>query len=440
MPDYRLQPLPYHADGAHWLARLEHWPHRVWLDSARPWSRRGEWDLLSADPVECWSEADDHPDAWLSTCRQVLAEHARPRPSELAALPFVGGLIGILPYPLGERLHGLPRPGGARGWAGFYDWAVVSNHRLRQSWLVAHPRCEPRRWQRLQRQLATPPEHAPPPFRLTRSWSSNLDADAYGQAFAQVRQSLARGDCDQVNLARRFSSRFEGDPLQAYGRLRQVAAAPYSAYLELAEATLLCLSPERFLRLQQDRLLTEPIKGTAARHPDPARDAALAAALQASAKDDAENRMIVEVLRQDLARVAEPGSVAVGELLQLQSFATVHHLVSTVEARLAGDEEALTALAACFPGGSITGAPRSAAMALIHRLEPHHRDYYCGSLFYSDGPDRLDSNITIRSLVCRGEELHAWAGGGIVAASRPEEEYQETEVKIRPLLDALAGP
>lgn len=441
MPGYRLKPLPYYADGTLWLTRLSHWPQRVWLDSARPHSQAGRWDVISADPLESsilpmpLPALSDHP---FHAFDELLGPPiGLTESAPVAQLPFAGGLIGAAAYPFGEQAIGLPRNASPSAWAGFYDWAILTDHHQQQSWLVAHPRCTSERWQHVQALLLAPGQPAPAPFRLTAPWQSNLHRPAYQQAFEQVQRFIQRGDCYQINLARRFSSHYEGDPLQAYHQLRCLAAAPFSAYFELPDATLLCLSPERFLQVNQGHLLTQPIKGTAPRHPDPEQDSRLAAALLASAKNQAENMMIVDLLRNDLGQIAEIGSVTVSSLLSLHSFATVHHLVSTIEARLAPKHTPLAALAACFPGGSITGAPKRRVIEIIHSLEPDPRDYYCGSVFWADSRGSLDSNITIRSLVCRDGAIHAWAGGGIVADSCADEEFHETEVKMGRLLDAL---
>lgn len=454
MPRHRIVTLPYQADGTAWLQRLRHWPHPVWLDSAWPYSQRGRWDIISADPIDslalpvpAGTSGDGFRDghslfaAFQDMLDEQLVQSEPHTGDPAAALPFTGGLIGAAAYPMGCAVAGLCQaesgdfPGA---WAGFYDWALLTDHHQRRSLLVAHPRCSEQRWRRLRRELAAPCAAPAAGFALTSRWQSNLEAADYRRAFDRIQHYIRAGDSYQVNLARRFRAGYRGDPFAAYCRLRALAAAPYSAYLELPGATLLSLSPERFLQVRQGRLLTQPIKGTAARHPDPARDREQAEALLRSVKNRAENVMIVDLLRNDLGRVARTGSVRVSALLELQSFATVHHLVSTIEAQLAPGCSALQALSACFPGGSITGAPKRRAMQIIDELEPDQRDYYCGSVFWADATTgNLDSNIAIRSLVCRNGTIDAWSGGGIVADSDCEEEFAETEIKMGRLLAAL---
>jgi para-aminobenzoate synthetase component 1 len=241
-------------------------------------------------------------------------------------------------------------------------------------------------------------------------------------------------------------------------RLREIAAAPYSAYVEYENNAVLCLSPERFISANGRELLTQPIKGTAPRDSDATRDHQLAQQLQSSEKNRAENLMIVDLLRNDLGRSCKPGSIRVEQLFELQSFATVHHLVSSIRGELRDDLHAIDALKNCFPGGSITGAPKHRAMQIIDELEPNARSIFCGAIGYIDVNGNMDSNITIRTLLAQNtfsqkrqtektyseqqtshdQRIYAWAGGGVVADSNSDEELQETNNKIDALLNALA--
>jgi para-aminobenzoate synthetase component 1 len=207
--------------------------------------------------------------------------------------------------------------------------------------------------------------------------------------------------------------------------------------MDAGGSQILCLSPERLLSAEQGRLLTQPIKGTAARSLDAQEDMTLASTLQASAKNRAENVMIVDLLRNDFSKSCQPDSVDTERLCELQSFKTVHHLVSTITGRLRNDCSEFSALLSCFPGGSITGAPKQRAIEIIREIEPHSRSVYCGSIFYLGAGGEMDSNIAIRSFVCEDGSITAWAGGGIVADSELNEEFVETETKIGKLLKAL---
>ncbi|MEZ5501956.1 MAG: anthranilate synthase component I family protein [Halioglobus sp.] len=233
-------------------------------------------------------------------------------------------------------------------------------------------------------------------------------------------------------------ARYRGDPWAAYRALRPLAAAPFAAYLTLAQdAALLCLSPERFLSLHGHRVETSPIKGTRPRDTDPQADALARADLRASQKDRAENLMIVDLLRNDLGRSCVPGSIHVDRLFEVQSYPTVHHLVSTISGELQAGRNAMDLLRDSFPGGSITGAPKRRAMEIIAELEPDERSVYCGSVVYISADGRMDSNIAIRSLLCHDSTVRCWGGGGIVADSVCEEEYRESCDKVVKFLRAL---
>ena len=271
--------------------------------------------------------------------------------------------------------------------------------------------------------------------------ASTFTAEAYRRAVARVREHIVAGDVYQVNLSQRFALPLAGDPFDAYLRLRCVNPAPFAAYLNFPELRVLSASPELFLRLDPStrRIETRPIKGTRPRGASPAEDARLRAELLASAKDRAENVMIVDLERNDLGRVADIGSVRVTELAAMQELPSVFHLVSTVEARLREDRDAVGLLLAAFPGGSITGAPKIRAMQIIDAIEPVARGVYTGAIGWFGYDGSLDLNIAIRTAVHVNGTAYVQAGGGIVADSDPEAEYQETLDKARALLAALGG-
>jgi len=256
-----------------------------------------------------------------------------------------------------------------------------------------------------------------------------------------VREYVFAGDIFQANLAQRFEAPL-GEPAWAlYSRLRTQNAAPFAAYLEFPGAAVVSASPERFLHVNvAGHVETRPIKGTRPRGVGPEHDGALGQALTESAKDRAENLMIVDLMRNDLSRVCAPGTVRVPELFALERYPTVHHLVSTVVGELAAGNDALDALRLAFPGGSITGAPKVRAMEIIAELEPSERSVYCGSIGYWSVTGELDTSIVIRTAIVRGGRVYFSAGGGIVADSDPEQEYRETLDKARGMIDALIVP
>lgn len=435
-------PLDYCADTSRWLTALEDAPHRVYLDSAYPHSQRGRYDIICADPIDTIFLETIYYDSFEEFTLKVNSRVNDALKAFVACdeLPFCGGAVGTLSYELGELLL-LNRAANCDStplFIGIYDWAIVIDHHTQRAELVRQPGCSSHCANLIA--AGTIPAPTQSSFSLSSPPRSSLDQADYRVAFDRLQDYILAGDCYQVNLTREFSTSYRGDPLQAYLSLRHVAAAPYSVFFDLGKEQLLSLSPERFIAISPEgEMRTEPIKGTARRDTDPTRDLALAESLLQSVKNRAENVMIVDLLRNDLSKSCLPGSIAASPLMELQSFNTVHHLVSTVTGQLQPEIDPLSALLDCFPGGSITGAPKRRAMEIIAELEPHRRDLYCGSVFYLSANGRLDSNITIRSFVCRDGDIRTWAGGGIVADSNVDEEFRETQDKIGKLLDSLPG-
>jgi len=434
--------LPYWPDSRGYYARLRGLPWPVWLDSGFPESGGGRYDIISADPYLTLQSKDGEtlfgrPDGSVARdrgepfalLRRALGEAAEP----LADLPFCGGAIGFLGYDLARALGMLPPRPGLIDWPdmaiGLYDWAVVVDHARQRSYFVRQGR-DPRTghgWQSALRRLLAVSAPVPPVAELAAVLTeSGVSRSAYARGFARIQRYIRDGDCYQVNFAQRFVARVAQDPWTLYQRMRRDNPAPYGALLEYPFGQVLSCSPEQFLSLRGDVAQTRPIKGTRPRGETAERDRALRAQLLSSEKDRAENVMIVDLLRNDLGRVCRPGSIEVPGLFEVETFATVHHLVSTVTGRLRADQDALDLIAACFPGGSITGAPKRRAMQIIDELEPVRREVYCGTVIRLGFDGCLDSSITIRTALMRGQELYYWAGGGIVADSDCDAEYQES--------------
>jgi len=452
------------------FAAVEQLPYAMLLDSAAPDHPNSQFDMLVCQPL-AKLEAYGH------ACQVQFADQATPElrsgqdpflllkqlqqqllpavTTEQLPLPFYGGALGYVSYDAGRVIEQLPAlaladiklPDLAFG---IYAWALVLDKQQQQLWYVDcraanqaqassyYQQVEPLFASALQQQPTT----ALPSFLLTSDWQSGISQRQYQQKFQQIQQYLQSGDCYQINLAQRFSAGYQGSEWQAYLALRAANAAPFSAFIRLEQGAVLSISPERFLLLNQRQVETKPIKGTKPRFADPVLDAQSAAALQQSAKDRAENVMIVDLLRNDLGKVCTPGTVRVPALFQIESFPAVHHLVSTVTGELASDYQAADLLRAAFPGGSITGAPKVRAMQIIEELEPCRRSVYCGAIGYLSQHGRMDSNIAIRTLVCQQGQIYCWAGGGIVADSKADSEYQETfdkVAKILPVLSALSA-
>ncbi len=271
------------------------------------------------------------------------------------------------------------------------------------------------------------------------AWRPNMDANAFKAMVERTRSLIAAGDMFQANLAQSFRAELPAgfDPLQLYRQLRAANPAPFGAFVATADRILASTSPEGFLRLEKGQVETRPIKGTRRRSADPDEDRRLAEELLASPKDRAENIMIVDLMRNDLSRICRPGTVDAPVLCGLESFASVHHLVSVVRGTLKPGMDALHLLSACFPGGSVTGAPKIRAMEVIHELEPEARGVYCGSILHLGFDGGLRSNIAIRTLVVEGGVASVHAGGGITLLSDPEEEFAETMLKAERMLGAF---
>ena len=491
-PRVRLEPLPELAgvapiDAAEAFRDL---PGLALLESARP-GRRARWSYLSADPVAVLEEPTPGPDPF-AEARRLLARLERgavPAAGEFDPPPFLGGLIGFLAYDLGRTLERLPSialddQGLPALRLALHDWVIAWDRRTGRAWLAGRavdgdPHRLARRLQEVRARLAgwlatdrpstVGDRHATGELRFV----SGLERREFEAGVEAVRAAIAEGAIYQANLARRLASPFSGDPWPLYRRLRTGDPALFAAYLDLGPArdpdgavaapaagrpvadapagataaaaagaprAILSASPEPFLAVDPAGLVaTDPIKGTRPRGRTQAEDRALARELLASAKDRAENVMIVDVLRNDLGRVCRPGSVRVPRLCRLERTAAVQHLVSTVTGRLDPGRDPFDLLAAAFPGGSITGAPKIRAMELLETFEPVRRGPYTGALGWI-GPDgTMATSILIRTFVADGARLTLHVGGGITWRSDPAAEWQETVAKAAGPLGAIGG-
>jgi para-aminobenzoate synthetase component 1 len=444
MPTCTLYPLPYQPDPAAYFARLRQAPGAILLDSARPGAKRGRYDLLSAWPVHyLQAQADEDGRAFLQRLRAGLAQLGHAELPNGVQLPFAGGLIGYLSYDFGRRLEQLPSLAAddlnlPDAQLGLYDWALVTDHQLGTSQLVFHPHLAADERERLITLFHAADAPAAGEFHLLAAMKGDLQPAQYEAAFNQVQRYIQAGDCYQINLTQRFRAPCEGDPWHAYQALRKACPTPFSGYQQLADGSaLLSFSPERFIRVSQGLVETRPIKGTRPRASDPDEDARNAEELLHSPKDRSENLMIVDLLRNDLGRTCQIGSVKVPELFSLESYPNVHHLVSSITGQLASNKDAMDLIGDSFPGGSITGAPKIRAMQIIDELEPTRRALYCGSLLYIDVRGEMDSSIAIRSLLVKDGHVSCWGGGAVVADSNWEAEYEESIAKVRVLMQTL---
>ena len=430
-------------------------PWLVWLDSAAPGvGGSGRYDIVVADPYLTLrtrggtTQIERRGGSVATSARpplELLRELLGPIGESAPGLPFAGGAVGYFGYDLGRRFERVPSLAAADIdmpdlAVGLYDWAFIVDHEEQRTWLTGYGRDVRTfaEWPALLARLDGPAAPEPPAFRVLASPQANFSRATYGEAFRRVQEHIRRGDCYQVNLTQRFDAPAAGDAWHAYLRLRTINPAPFAAYLDLPYGKIACSSPERFLLVRGASVETKPIKGTRPRSSDEASDRALADELRLSAKDRAENVMIVDLLRNDLGKCCAPGSVRANKLFEVESFASVHQLVSTVVGTLSPGKHALDLLGACFPGGSITGAPKVASMHVIEQVEPQRRGVYCGAIGYVGFDGTMDTNIAIRTLLQSGDRVYTWAGGGIVADSNVDAEYQESLDKAAAMLAVLS--
>ena len=446
------------------FARLARRRGAFWLDSSLQRPGDGRYSAMGCEPrwvftacadawriESCDGVVKQGPNGALEKLDELLAAH-RVAPANTIALPFWGGAVGWFAYDLGRQFEAIgvvaaedrARADVRLAW---HDAALVWDHATGDAWWVAHDRFRPA--ESAVAELAAAVENAteddggnvrPSESSSPVAVASNLTREEYMARVETIRAAIARGEVYQANLVQRFTCAQREPAAAIYLRLRAANPAPFALYQDAGDIAVLSSSPERFLEVEPDgRVRTCPIKGTRPRGATPAEDAARAAKLLGSVKERAELLMIVDLLRNDLGRVCEWGSVRVPRLHALESFATVHHLVGEVTGRLRAEMTLGGLLRATFPGGSITGAPKIAAMQLIERLEPHRRGVAMGALGYVSAHGRVDLNIAIRTIVCDGARAEFHVGAGIVWDSHPADEYEETLAKARALFRAVGA-
>lgn len=442
---------------------LEQLPHVIFFDSTTAGGPQARYSFVAADPYRWISRPADGSDA----LQELETELSLFRGSHVPDLPpFQGGAAGLLSYDLALSLEEIPAakindfslPALAMG---LYDVVVAFDHQNGEGWIISQgfPETDDQlRTERATRRLremqdwlngkrANATEDSVPRARLIElaqqyrvdieGVTSSLSPDGYMEMIEAAVEHIHKGDVFQVNLAQRLLCPARFDSPELYMRLRHSNPAPYSAYFDLGIWQICSTSPECFLKVRDRQVETRPIKGTRGRSSMAEADLFTGDDLQASEKDRAENVMIVDLLRNDLSRVCEPESIHVSQLCEVETYAYVKHLVSVVRGQLKAGSSNIDLLRACFPGGSITGAPKIRAMEIIAELEPTRRGAYCGSLAYLGFDGQMDSSILIRTVTAGEGWWQFPVGGGIVAQSDPEDEYRETWHKARGLLEAL---
>lgn len=454
--------LPSHYSMADIFAHFADRPWAMFLDSADSQRQDGRFDIVVAKPIVTITTTGSTSTVWQQDTGQTHQSSLNPLSlvqnsidkymprnqvtfSYHTKLPFMAGALGLFGYDLGKRFEQLPNK-NADEYAtpdmaiGIYTWSIIKDNNDQQFYLCyleqyPHPSVKDiQQWVNSDKTAQS--------FSLTSQWQANMSQDQYTHKMSSVLSYLEAGDCYQINLAQRFSANYIGDEWQAYQRLRTANHAPFSAFIRLADSVVMSISPERFLSVNEGMVQTKPIKGTRPRSSNPMEDERQIESLLTAEKDRAENLMIVDLLRNDLSKHCQPGSVNVPDLFKLESFAAVHHLVSTVTGKLKTTSSPIALLQGAFPGGSITGAPKIRAMQIIDELEPNNRNIYCGSIGYLGVFGDMDTNICIRTLLCEQannqQTIHCWAGGGIVLDSNAKDEYQESLDKVSKILPILA--
>jgi para-aminobenzoate synthetase component I len=419
---------------------FSHLPGFVLLESSD--KLRGRYDILSACPYDriLVKNTGQDLDAALNKLNQILSVKETNH-----HLPFQGGAIGYVSYDLGATLLGLslyPQPSLSDMPLldlGLYDWAIISDHEKRETNLViAHQHQSSielipeliHLWQ-------NPDNCIDKKFKVNSEFTPLISKDSYFSAIQTIKQDLKVGRSYQVNYTQPFLADYSGDSWALYRHISIRNPVPFAAYMRTPSADLLSFSPERLLLYESGTLLSSPIKGTTRRSPDDAEDLELTQQLLNCPKNRAENVMIVDLIRNDLGKIAKSGSVKVTTLCEIQSFQYVHHLVSDIQADCLDSVSPMSAFMSCFPGGSITGAPKIESMKIINELEAHSRGVYCGSIGYFSNHGRFDTNIAIRTITAKDGKLHLSAGGGIVIDSFPEDEYRECFTKIAAIINGL---
>ena len=423
-----------------------------------------QFDIIAAGPVETAVLVAKSGAKDAANIARMIDLHLSPNqviPSQISHLPFFGGAIGIVTYGYPEQSMGINRSVqlGCNSTVGIYNWAVIVDHSSNQHWLVGDAKLADQKWKQLieflqwndpesvfpQKQVKqnnkSVKTHTKPQLTLKEGWQTSAHRKLYQEQFSKTQRYILDGDCYQVNLTRQFSAKYQGSASQAFISLSEKIGESYSALLQLDRFTVASFSPERFIQIHGSTVTTEPIKGTRKRSEQPDKDKLAMEELMHSAKDQAENLMIVDLMRNDLGKHCVTGSVKTLELFSIASYANVHHLVSKIQGEILDNSlyGKLYLFLDSLPGGSITGAPKIRAMQILAELEKHDRACYCGSLFYLSSNGNLDSNIMIRSLLFDEDNstVYCWGGGGIVADSNPDNEFEESYYKVSHILAAL---
>lgn len=424
----------------------------VFLDSSDKYKKLGKYSIIAFNPFlkinskngEVLIGDDKIKDEPFKVLKNILSKNNKNYKSDL---PFIGGAIGHFSYDLCHHLENLPRSAKDDVQIpdmnlGLYHGAIIFEHKTKKVFITDSEidKLGKKRVDEIIKIINVKPliDLKSKKFNNKPDIKSNMTKEEYLLSIEKIKEYIKNGDIYQVNMTQRFETDLRDNKIELYDKLRNINPAPFSAYLDFDNYQILSSSPERFVQLRGNRLETRPIKGTRPRGENQKEDNRLKEELKNSKKDQAELLMIVDLERNDFSKVSKTSTVKVPELFVIEEYPTVFHLVSTVTCEMDDKFSTIDAIKACFPGGSITGAPKIRAMEIIDELEPTQRNIYTGSIGYIDFNGDMDLNIVIRTIVIKDSKVYFQVGGGIVWDSDANSEYQESLDKAKAIVEALS--
>ena len=442
---YNIKELEYRIPSNEYFELIKNNDWAVYLNSNNNKYHDQRYDILSSNPIRkiVLNNEDHNSDISKDNIFNILEESISSHKCEQNDdIPFCGGAIGFISYDFGNAIHNIKRKKNKEFnyplvAFGIYDWCITYDYLKKKSFILYHKKNEIVN-KIINYKTGIDEIKKNKIYKSTSSCESNMNYDLYKSKISKISNYIKSGDCYQVNFAQRFSLGYEGDEYSIYKTLNKSFASPYSAFINYPFGNILSFSPERFLSIKDNIVETKPIKGTRPRSDNEEIDKKNIDELISSEKDKAENLMIVDLLRNDLGMNCKNGSINVDKLFEIETFANVHHLVSTISGEIHEQSNIFKLIRDAFPGGSITGAPKLRSMEIIEELEPDNRSIYCGSIGYIGFDQKTDLNISIRSMLAVNNKLYFWGGGGIVDDSDVRSEYNESIAKVKPLLDTFS--
>ena len=447
---YKIQKLDFSIPSNEYFELIRDKDWSVYLNSNNKKYTDQRYDILTSNPIDKIilgekenSTVESNSEITKDNVFDILEKYMNNHKCETDNdIPFCGGAIGFISYDYGNAIHDIEKKINKDFdyplvVFGIYDWCVTYDYLKKECFILYHTKnklIEKIINYKSDEKNITKEQL----FKSTSRCESNMNYDIYKSKISKISEYIKSGDCYQVNFSQRFSLGFEGDRYSIYKTLNKSFASPYSAYMNYPFGNILSFSPERFLSVKNNKVETKPIKGTRPRSDDIEIDRKNIDELKDSEKDKAENLMIVDLLRNDLGINCKKGSISVDKLFEVETFANVHHLVSTISGQIDEKSNIYNLIKDAFPGGSITGAPKLRSMQIIEELEPDNRSIYCGSIGYISFDQKTDLNISIRSMLAVNDKLYFWGGGGIVNDSDVRSEYDESIAKVKPLLDTFS--